>query len=139
MATLPIEPLCPNTFPGTIFRHPKGPVSRKYPEEDEVRKLSKHQCVLRSSFRHEHHSHGVFWTRRVPWRHKKLQNADFKIWPILAIFGPLPPLKKFDFWLPDNYAWQRCQSNHCVQTHPMGQFLGIPRDQCQRNSLKKMK
>ena len=59
--------------------------------------------------------------------------------PFFAILCPLPPLKKFHFWLPDNYAWEGCQSNRCVQKPPKVHFLVLARDQCQRNSPKKMK
>ena len=59
--------------------------------------------------------------------------------PFFAILCPFPPLKTFHFCLPDNYAWEGCQSNHCVQKPPKGHFLVLPRDQSQRNSLKKMK
>ena len=64
---------------------------------------------------------------------KDLANFGY-FWPFFAT-SP----KKFEFWLPDNYAWKDCQSNHCVQTAPLGHFLCLPRDQCQRNSPKKMK
>ena len=104
-----------------------------------MRSLSEYQFVVKSSFLHKNHSQGVFWTRRVPWGHRKPKNANFKIWPFFAILCPLPPLKKFHFCLPDNYAWEGCQSNHCVQKPPKGHFLVLPRDQSQRNSLKKMK
>ena len=81
---------------------------------------------------------GVFWTRRVLFGQNRLKNADFKI---LAIFGPLPPLEKFDVWLPDDYAWKGWKSSQCVRKPPLGHFLGIPRDQCeeiaQRRSSEK--
>ena len=70
----------------------------------------------------------------------KMPTSKFgQFWPFFAILCPLPPLKKFHFWLLDNYAWEGCQSNHCVQKPPKGHFLVLPRDQCQRNSPKKMK
>ena len=70
----------------------------------------------------------------------KMPTSKFgQFWPFFAILCPLPPLKKFHFWLPNNYAWEGCQSNHCVQKPPKVHFLVLPRDQCQRNSPKKMK
>ena len=103
MGRLPFEPLCPKTSQGTLFSPPKGPVSKKKPKEDEVRSLSEYQFVVKSSFLHKNHSQGVFWTRRVPWAHRKLKNANFKVWSIFAIFRhlvPAPPFEKIPFLAP---------------------------------------
>ena len=43
MARLATEPVFQKTSCGTLFRTPKGPMSKKKPKEDGVRKLSEHQ------------------------------------------------------------------------------------------------
>ena len=69
------------------------------------------------------------------------KNAQVKIWPFLVIFGifgPLPPLEKIEFWLPDHYAWKGWQPHQSFKKPPVGHFLGFKRDQCQRKSPKRM-
>ena len=34
-------------------------------------------------------------------------------------------MEKFDFWLPDYYAWKGWQPNQCFKKPPVGHFLGL--------------
>ena len=84
-------------------------------------------------------SQGSFTTRRDPYRHKQVKNANLKIWSILTKNPGLTPWKKVDFWTKYKYSFKSFQSNQCVSKRPLRHFLGLPGDQGQRNSPKKMK
>ena len=68
-----------------------------------------------------------------------MKNANLKIWSILTKNPGLTPWKKVDFWTKYKYSFKSFQSNQCVSKRPLRHFLGLPRDQGQRNSPKKMK
>ena len=68
-----------------------------------------------------------------------MKNANLKIWSILTKNPGLTPCKKVDFWTKYKYSFKSFQSNQCVWKRPLRHFLGLPRDQGQRNSPKTMK
>ena len=61
------------------------------------------------------------------------------MWSILTKNPGLTPWKKVDFWTKYKYSFRSFQSNQCVWKHSLRHFLGLPRDQGQRNSPQKMK
>ena len=94
---------------------------------------------VRALFALKNDSQGSFSTRRHPKGHKLVKNAHFKIWSFLAKNHGLTPWTKVDFWTKYKYSFKSFQSHQCVRKRPHRHFLGLPRDQGQRNSPQKMK
>ena len=68
-----------------------------------------------------------------------MKNAYFKILSFLTKTPVLIPWKKVDLWTKYKYSFKSFQSNQCVRKRLLRHFLGLPKDQGQRNSLQKMK
>ena len=68
-----------------------------------------------------------------------MKNADFIIFSFLAKNHGLTPWKKGDLWAKWKYSFKSLESNQCVRKRLLRHFLGLPRDQGQRNSPQKMK
>ena len=69
-----------------------------------------------------------FTTMRFPWGHKREKKAHFEILSLLALSPVLTPWKNS---ILDSL--HICQSNQCIRKRALGQSLGHPRDQGQRN------
>ena len=94
---------------------------------------------IRALFPLKNDSQGSFSTRRDPLGHKQVKNVNFKIWSFLTKNDGLTPWKKVDFWTNSKYSFQSFQRNQCILKRALRHFLGIPRDQGQRNSRENMK
>ena len=83
---------------------------------------------------------GLFWHAQICTdKHKcKVPTSKFgHFWP--KTMEKPNPWKKVHFWTKYKYSFKSFQSNQCVPKRTLGQFLGLPRDQGQRNSPLKIK
>ena len=82
---------------------------------------------------------GSFMTHRDPYGHKQVKNTHFKISSSMAKNHRLTSWENVDFWTKYKYSFTNFQSNLCVRKCHLRHFLGLPRDQGQRNRPKKKK
>ena len=62
-----------------------------------------------------------------------MKNADLKIWSFLAKKHGLTLWKKVELCSKYKYSFKNSQWNQCVQKCPLRNFLGLPRNQRERN------
>ena len=75
----------------------------------------------------------------IPWEINKCKMPTSKFGHFFEKNRGLTPWEKVDFWTKYKYSLKSCQSNQCVRKRPLRNFLGLPRDQGQRNRSQKMK
>ena len=103
------------------------------PEKEQKRNFF--QFFVKEFFAPKNDRKGSSSTRLDPQEHKRVKNADFKIWSFFTKNRGLTPREKVDFWTKNKYSFKSFQSNQYVRKCLLRHVLGLPMDEGQRNSL----